>query len=136
MIIHQRYPGFAARVQPWVKRIAIVFLVILVVGLVVKEHALLASRFIAVAPVAITLCLLSMSTGYLLCSSLKLPEPQRTAIIIDSMMQSGGIAMVIAISLTGMTTAAIPAAMYSLFMYLSAAGFVLYRNFSDPDSVG
>lgn len=129
MALRRKYPGFALRAQPWVKRLAVAFLVVIVIALVIREHELIADRFLSVAPAAVTLCLLGMASGQALCALLNLPEAQRTAIVIDSMMQSGGVAMVIAIGLTGSTAAAMPAAMYSLFMYLSAAVFVLYRNF-------
>lgn len=133
MYVRNLYPLFCDKAQNWVKRISIIFLSILILGLVIKEHKQLASRFISIAPAAVSLCLLSMLSAYLISSNLKLSRAQSITVIIDSMMQSGGIAMVVAISLTGSTSAALPAAMYSLFMYMATGCFVLYMNFTHQE---
>lgn len=130
MYVRYLHPLFADKAQTWVKRISIVFLSILVIGLAIKEHALIANQFFSIAPAAISLCMLGMLSALLISSCLKLGRAQSIAVIIDSMMQSGGIAMVIAISITGSTSAAMPAAIYSLFMYFATAVFVLYMNIS------
>lgn len=128
VVLRQYRPGIATRLQPHVKRAAILLLIMLVVWIVIRERDALPAMFLLAGPVMLLLCLLNMSLGFLGASYVRLSPPQRTAIVLETGMQSGGMAILIATGILGSASMAIPAVVYSLFMYPLAGAFVWQQN--------
>lgn len=128
VVLRQYRPGIATRLQPHVKRAAILLLIMLVVWIVIRERDALPAMFLLAGPVMLLLCLLNMSLGFLVASYVRLSPPQRTAIVLETGMQSGGMAILIATGILGSASMAIPAVVYSLFMYPLAGAFVWQQN--------
>ena len=68
--------------------------------------------------------LLSLSLGYFIPKLFKLSKSQSTAIAFEIGVHSSGLALLVAISFLQSTTMAVPAALYSIFMYFTAAALV------------
>jgi BASS family bile acid:Na+ symporter len=83
---------------------------------------------LAAGPAALALGLLGMALTYGIASQLRLPSGQRSAITLEVCVQSGGTAIAIAAGVLAAPTMAIPAAVYSLLMYLLAIAFVYWQR--------
>lgn len=124
MVMLHRWPALTARLHPWVTRSSVFALVALILMLVIREWDKLPGMFLAAGPAALTLCLLGMACAWLTAGAARLTPPRRTALTIEVGMQSGGTAIAIAAGVLGEPMMAIPAAVYSLIMYVAAFGFV------------
>ena len=128
MVIRHRFPVFAEKSNRNVKKVAVVCLVLLIAWIVVQQRHSLINMLFATGPAVTMLCVLIMCCSYGFSSLFKLPDAQRTAITLESGMQRGGMAIVIAAGILESAAMAVPAAIYSLVMYLFAGTFVLIKN--------
>lgn len=124
MAMLRRWPVATARLRPWVTRGSVLALVGLIVALVIREWAKLPGMFLAAGPAALTLCLLGMACAWITAQLAQVGTARRTAITIEVGMQSGGTSIAIAAGVLGEPVMAIPAAVYSLIMYVAAFIFV------------
>jgi len=131
MLLHRYAPRFARRVEKGVKWLSLFFLALIIVGLLVKERANVAGFFVQVGWVTLTLNVLAMGLGYAIATLAKLDHPSAKAISVEVGIQNGTLAIAIASTLLGNPTMAIPAAIYSLIMFLTSAvlGWVVQRQF-------
>ena len=119
MVLHHYAPRFARTVEKRVKWLALFFLGLIIVGLLLKERANVLDFFLQVGWVNFTLVVLTMALGYGIATLIKLDERSATAITVEVGIQNGTLAIAIASSPTflGISTMAIPAAIYSLLMF-------------------
>ncbi|MEO1593124.1 MAG: bile acid:sodium symporter family protein, partial [Cyanobacteria bacterium J06632_22] len=123
MLLHHYLPRFAAKVEKGVKWLSLFFLALIIVGLLVKERANVGGFFVQVGWVTLTLNVLAMGLGYAIATLTKLDQPSAKAISVEVGIQNGTLAIAIASTLLGNPTMAIPAAIYSLLMFLTSAVF-------------
>lgn len=128
MTLLRRWPEPTARLRPWVTRLSVLALVALIAALVIRERENLPGMFLAAGPAALTLCLLGMVCAWLTAHLTRVGTARRTAITIEVGMQSGGTSIAIAAGVLGDPMMAIPAAVYSLIMYVAAFTFVWWRR--------
>ena len=98
-------------------------LLVLIVGLTVKERTNIIPYFSEVGISALALNLISLILGFTTARFMGLNKQQSISISIESGIQNGTLAIGIAIGILHNSDYAIPAAVYSLIMFLSA--FVL-----------
>lgn len=125
MAIHHFCPALAATLDKYVKWLSLFFLTIIIVGLLVKEKNNLASFFLQAGGVTLCLNLITMALGFALARLAKLDNASTKSITIEVGLQNGTLAIAIASGPTFLNspTMAIPAAMYSLIMFATGAGF-------------
>lgn len=125
MIIRNRAKKTADGLQRPVKILSAVFLLLVITAAVVKERANLGTYFAEVGPAALAFNLASMALGYFLPLLAKLPRRQAIAIGMEIGIHNGTLAIAIASSplLLNNTKMAMPAAIYSLIMFFTAAAF-------------
>ncbi len=125
MLLHRYLPKFAVRAEKSVKWLSLFFLGLIIVGLLLRERDNVASWFLQVGAVTLTLNILSMIFGYFLATFSKLDQPSRKAITVEVGIQNGTLAITIASTptLLNMPTIAIPAAIYALIMFATSAVF-------------
>lgn len=130
MLVRARRPALAARLDRPVKLLSATFLLAIVIAAVVKERAILAANFGEVGLAALTFNLVSMATGYFIPRLVRLPRRQAIAIGMEIGIHNGTLAIAIASAptLLNNTTMAIPAAIYSLIMFFTAAAFGFLAN--------
>ncbi|HEX6996759.1 MAG TPA: bile acid:sodium symporter [Gammaproteobacteria bacterium] len=121
------YPAMAA-FRPHVARVSVALLVVLIAVLVWRERSALPAMFASAGPAALALCVLGMASAFAAASLVRLPRGRRSALTIEVGMQSGGTSIAIAAGVLGAPAMAVPAAVYSLIMYLAAALFVLLER--------
>ncbi len=128
MLLHRYTPKFAVTVEKRVKWLSLFFLGLIIVGLLLKERANVASFFLQVGGVTLTLNILTMILGYALATFSKLDLPSSKSITVEVGIQNGTLAIAIASTptLLNLPTMAIPAAIYALIMFATSAVFAWF----------
>ncbi len=130
MFIKSQFNTFADAAQKPVKIMSAIFLVLIIVATLIKEKGNIA-QFIADAGfAALLLNLLGMGIGYFLPTLFNLNKKQQLTISIETSIQNGTLAIGIASSplMLNNSTMAIPAAVYSIIMFITAGIFISYLN--------
>jgi BASS family bile acid:Na+ symporter len=102
--------------------------------LLVQERQNVVDFFVQVGLVTLTLNVVTMALGYAIGLAGRLPIPSRKAIAVEVGIQNGTLAIAVASAptLLNQPTLAIPAAIYSLLMFVTSAVFaVLVRRIPD-----
>ncbi|MGA1621168.1 MAG: bile acid:sodium symporter family protein [Synechocystis sp.] len=123
MACHYKFPKLAMVIEQKVKWLSLFFLGMIIVGILLKERENLASFFLQVGGVTVALNLLTMALGYGLALGAGLDLPERKSITVEVGIQNGTLAIAIATTLLNNPMMAIPAAIYSLVMFLTSAIF-------------
>lgn len=118
MLVRATRPAFALRLERPAGIFALVFLV-LIIGAAVLQEKNLAHQFVVAGPAAISLNILTLILGFSAGWVFGLPKPQRVTISIESGIQNGTLALAIALGLLESPRIAMPAVVYSLFMFFS-----------------
>jgi BASS family bile acid:Na+ symporter len=98
-------------------------LIVLIVGAIGKERAQMAESFTQIGWAMLLFNLASMGIGYVVPLALKLRRQEATAISMEVGVHNGTLALYIAMSVLGSFTLALPAAVYSVIMFITAAIF-------------
>lgn len=130
MILHNKTPGFAAKVEKWVKWLSLFFLGLIIVGLLIKERANVAGFFLQAGGVTFALIIITMVLGYAIATLTKLDHPSATAITVEVGIQNGTLAIAIASAPTFLNnpTMAIPSAIYALLMFAISGIFAWWAQ--------
>lgn len=118
-------PQFAERFERTARIIAAVLFVVIIVGAIAAERANVVSYFKQAGPVTLALNVVMMGIAILLARMLGLGEPQKIAITLECGLQNGTLAIFVAATLIGSQAMAIPGAIYSLLMFLTATLYLL-----------
>jgi BASS family bile acid:Na+ symporter len=121
MFIRSRKPDLAVRLDKPVRLLSLAFLVLVIVALVIKERAILGSSFREVGLATLAFNVVGMALGYLLCWLLKVPPDQATAVAMGLGVRNGTLTITVAGTALASMAMAIPAAVYSLLMFVTAA---------------
>ncbi len=123
MIIKSKAPAITHKLDKPVKILSALFLALVIVGAVLKEKAHMLEYFQQVGIPALVFNLLSMVTGYFIPRLINLEKKQAIAIGMEIGIHNGTLAIFIAINVLGSSAMGIPAAIYSLIMFFTAAIF-------------
>jgi bile acid:Na+ symporter, BASS family len=130
MIIRAKAAAFADRLNKPVKILSIIVLVALVLAAIIKEWDLMVRSFAAVGLACLAFNLVSMAAGYLAPKLFSIPEKQAVAIAMEIGIHNGTLAIFIALNVLNNSTMSVPAAVYSIVMFITAAlfGWWVSRN--------
>ncbi len=117
MALRHRWPVVAGHLRAPVRGGALMLLLFLVVQIVVQEWAGLSAMFRIAGAAMGVLCVAGMALAVLLSDLSRLPAAQRIAVALETGVQSGGTAILIAGGILGSSAMAVPAIIYSLLMY-------------------
>lgn len=123
MVVRSRWSVFAAKADRPVRVFSILILVVVSVGSIVGERSNIADYAEQVGLVAGLFCLLSLAIGYVAARTMRLGQARAIACSMEIGIHNTTIAMTIALSVLDNTEIAIPAAVYSILMYLIAPVF-------------
>ena len=126
MYIQYRFPELSRSLEKVTSRLAIGFLALIILILVIREWSRLPEFIVQAGVGVILLNLLSMVAGFVISKLLKLSSSQQICIAIEVGIQNGTLAIAITAGMLGNQDMAIPAAIYSLFMYMTGFGAILY----------
>jgi BASS family bile acid:Na+ symporter len=132
MAIRHWKQAFAVRAEAYLNRFAMVFLLVLVVGVGVKQHQVLIPALQQVGPSVFMLNVLTMMIGFVIARRFRLNAAQTTSISLEIGIQNSALAMLIATSLLNSPDMALPPAIYTLVMYITG-GFVIALRYRKQD---
>jgi len=128
MILRHRFPPLAEKLEKPMRVFSIALLMLLVAAAAAQQWDVLASNFAVVGVVCLVFNLISMAIGYFVPLAAKLSEKQAIAIAMEIGIHNGTLAIFIAFNVLGNGAMAIPAAIYSLIMFVTGGAFVVWVN--------
>lgn len=140
MLIRRFKAGFAERMERPARIGSTVIFVVILAGIILANLDVLKEHFVSLSGVTATLNIVMMLIGFGSARLLALKLPQALSISIESGIQNGTLAIVIATSILGQGDMALPGAVYSLIMFMTGAAvmfyFGVYRRPGGADSGG
>lgn len=118
--LRQKYPTQAINSEPFFRRLAVGFLIFIIIALVYQERETILGSFSQVLLPSITLNLVAIATGLLLGFIFNLIGRDCVTLGIEVGIQNSGMAILIGVSFLARPDYAITAAVYGLSMYLGA----------------
>ena len=134
MLVRAKAPAFAARAEKPLRLLSVLVLALLIVAAVSKEWQTLTASLAAVGLACLLFNLVSMGVGYAAPLALRLPRRQATAIAMEIGIHNGTLAIFIALNVLANATMSIPAAVYSLLMFFTAALFAAWAARGNPQA--
>jgi bile acid:Na+ symporter, BASS family len=128
MLIQARFPEIARRLEKVTNKLAVGFLVLIIILLVAKEWSKLPGFIVQAGTGVMLLNILGMAAGFAISKMLKLNIAQQICIAIEVGIQNGTLAIAITAGILKDAEMAIPAAIYSLFMYLTGFAVIAYSK--------
>lgn len=127
MMVRWKFPRAAYRAEQPVKVASAVFIALVITGVIIKEKDNLAGYFMEVGVIMFLINVVIMVLAYGAGALFKLNHRQCSTISIESGIQNGTLAIAIATSsvLLNNSQMSIPAAVYSLLMFLTG-GVAIY----------
>ncbi|MEB8381214.1 bile acid:sodium symporter family protein [Acinetobacter junii] len=136
MIIRHYAPHVAEKLNRPVRIFAVVFLLIIILGAIIKERSNLVDYLGQIGLATALFCAISLMVGYFVPRMLGISSYQARACAFEIGIHNSTLAMTIALTIMANTTIAMPAAVYSIFMYIFATIFgILITKFASQDAV-
>jgi BASS family bile acid:Na+ symporter len=132
MLVRNRAPGLAARLDKPVKVTSAGFLLMVILLSILKEKSHIVNAFRQVGLAALAFNILSLATGYYAARLFRLDRRQAIAIGMEIGIHNGTLAIFIALSVIGNSDMSIPPVIYSLIMFVTAAVFGYWVNRGKP----
>ena len=126
MVIRHQFPNTARRLEKQMSRFAVGLLALIIVLLLVREGSKLPGFLVQVGIGVVLLNLLATLAGFLAGKLFRLSLAQQICIAIEVGIQNGTLAITITAGLLNNPDMAVPAAVYSLLMYVTGFGAILY----------
>jgi len=123
MLVRSKKRALAERLNRPVRILSALFLVLVIAAAVAKDKAHLTEYFRHVGLAALSFNLASLAVGFLVPIVARVERKQAIAIGMEIGIHNGTLAITIALSLLKNPTMAMPAAIYSLIMFFTAAVF-------------
>lgn len=120
MAVARKAPGFSNRMEKPVKIFSAVVLAVVTVLAIAKEWSSLSTTFVQIGPAVLLFNLVSLFAGYYLSRAAGLDKPLSTAICYEIGIHNSTLAIFVALSVLGSYQLALPAAVYSVVMYITA----------------
>lgn len=139
MLVKARASAFAARMDKPVRIASAVILAVLIVGVILAEKENIGEYLAAIGIAATLFCATSLLVGYFVPKALGVPGPQAIASSMEIGVHNSTLAIVVAVEVMDNTEISVPAAVYSLIMFVLAAAwgtFVSRRETAAPTSEG
>ena len=116
--------GMALSFEPIAKKISTVLFVLVLLGAIAAERENVVSYFAQAGLITLVLNVVMMVVAYLVAQSLASGTKQKKCITIECGLQNGTLAIFVATSIFGGGMYVIPAATYSLIMFVTSLIFV------------
>jgi bile acid:Na+ symporter, BASS family len=136
MWIRHQFTGIARSLEKVINKLAIVFLFAIISVLIIREWQRLPNFITQVGIGVVLLNVISSFTGFWFSKLSKLKISQQICIAIEVGIQNGTLAIAITAGLLKNPDMAVPAAVYSLFMYITAFIAIFYgRKFAATEII-
>lgn len=130
MLVRAKSPAVALRLDQPMKVFSAVVLAAFSIIAIAKEWQALSTSFASIGPVVLAFNIVSLLAGYYLSRAIGLNQGMATAISFEIGIHNSSLAIFVALSVLGSFQLALPAAVYSVSMYLTATlfGFLVLRK--------
>ena len=135
MLVNYFSPQTSKKLEKPVKIISALFLVLIIVGAIIKEKEQFATYFQQVGLACLAFNVISMAIGYYVPTLFKVNKKQSIAIGMEIGIHNGTLAIYIALNVIGNSMMSIPPAVYGLIMFFTAAlfGYLVSRKKQNAD---
>lgn len=123
MLLRAKFPNLSITVSRPMRLLSIGFLTILLIFAIFRERSNLVEYFANIGAATAILCFSSLFIGYCIPLLMGIPEKMARACTFEIGIHNTAIALTIAISVLNNVTMAIPAGIYTIFMYTFATIF-------------
>ncbi|MGI2168899.1 bile acid:sodium symporter family protein [Shewanella sp. MF05960] len=130
MLVRSYFRAWAIKVEVYFRRFALVFLLLMITGVVVQEHAIIVDAFNEVFIACLLLNFGAMLIGIVSAKVCSLSHKDGLTLAIEIGLQNSTMAMLICISLLNMPSYAVVAGVYSLTMYAGAGLLIAYASYT------
>lgn len=128
MLVRGLRAQLAQRLEPKISAFGAIFLGLLIIIILYEQGDSLLGQLASAGPTALLLNVVMMAIGCMLAVWFNLNDRQRASIIVEIGVQNSTLAILIASTVLNDGTIALPAAMYSLAMYLTGGSFIIWRR--------
>jgi bile acid:Na+ symporter, BASS family len=128
MLLRHRFPSLSDKMEKPIRIFSVILLFALVVIASVQQWDVLVKYFAVVGFACLAFNLISMGIGYSVPLAVKLGEKQAIAIAMEIGIHNGTLAIFIAFNVLNNGAMAVPAAIYSLIMFVTGGVFVMWVN--------
>ncbi len=133
MALTKRCPALTERIAPGVSRTAVLLFVVIIIAALGKNWEVFSSNLGTLGPVAVLLNLVMLGLGLASSKALRLDARDATTISIESGVQNGTLAIAVggivaAVEGQVLPPVTVPAAVYSITMYIVCVPFVIWRR--------
>lgn len=123
MVVRARQPRLADKLDRPVRALSAVFLLLVVIAAVYQDRANAVTYFKHIGFPALAFNLASLGIGYAAPRLFGVERRQAIAVGMEIGVHNGALAIAVAVNVLGNSVMAIPAAVYSLIMFVTAALF-------------
>ncbi len=128
MLIRHYAPQLTEKLNKPLRIFAVTFLILIIVGAIMSERANIATYLTQVGFATALFCLFSLAIGYFVPRLMNINSKQARASAFEIGIHNITLAMTIALTVLSSSAIAMPAAVYSIFMYIFAAIFGMLLN--------
>ncbi|MBB6461159.1 bile acid:sodium symporter family protein [Flammeovirga kamogawensis] len=128
MLIRRYFPKFADKMAKPTKISSATILIVMIVGIVVKERNNVVEYFTQAGSAALLLNGITMILGFLAARLFSLNVAQSKSIAIETGIQNGTMAITIAVGIMGRVDLSIAAGVYSLIMFFTSGILIFLFN--------
>ena len=127
MFMKSKLPGITNKIEKTVKILSALFLVLIIVAVILKERENIGTYFKQAGLSSLTFNIISLVLAFSLAKLFKIGHRQSIAIAMEAGIHNGTLAIYIALSIIGNSIISIPAVIYSIIMFFTAAifGFII-----------
>lgn len=133
MFVRSRAPAWTDRTKSGISKAAVVVFVLVVIGAVASEWSLITDNLARVAAAAVTLNIVAMTFSFSVSKVARLSDRQATAIALELGVHNGTVAIAVAAIIADVSPTIgeellIPAAVYSLFQFVTGGLFAWFMS--------
>jgi BASS family bile acid:Na+ symporter len=128
MLIKNRLPNFAAKMDRPVKIASAIILILIIVSVTVREKQVLIDYSGELGIPVLLFNIISMAIGYFIPRFVNIEKKQAIAIGLEIGIHNGTLAIYIALNVLENSAMSVPPAIYSLLMFFTAAIFGFFVN--------
>ena len=124
--------GFASAFEPLARTISAVLFIVVLAGAIFAERNNIVEYFAQAGLITLVLNVVMMTLAYFIARRFASGRRQRIAIALECGLQNGTLAIAVAALLFGGGLATVPAATYSLIMFVTALIFIAFLRRGAP----
>lgn len=128
MLIRHYAPRLTEKLNKPLRIFAVIFLILIIIGAIVKERHNILNYIGDIGLATALFCISSLVIGYFVPRLFGINSAQARASAFEIGIHNSTLAMTIALTVMASSTVAMPAAVYSIFMYIFAAIFGMLLN--------